>query len=484
MHIDVLLPVVDELASLLVGARVDRVIQGRGDTGIYIFFSIHRNTHIVLLSPQRSMPRLHLVSRKPQSSDEPHPFILNLRSRLIGTRLADVVALNQDRIVEMRFSGGYKSYSLIFELTGSSANLFFTDEDLRILSVYYPVSASDHSQRLLLPGSRYTPLQKKTESVPPQRSPLAIGSSANRSVEEYYEHLVQRQGLTSMRAEIRSALRKAVVRTERRLIALNKDMAAVQDADGFRKKGDLILANLHRLKTGMEHADLMGYDGTAVSVLLDPKRSPSQNAELYFRKYKKAKKGQPLIQSRLISSEEEMSFLRLKMHETDEAGEIGALLELRKECAERGYLSRGSRVIRVSTPKAIAGIKKIIFREWEIYIGKSAAGNDYLTKILARPDDFWLHAEGLPGSHVLIKNPRKTEIPREILLYAASLAARHSKGKHAAKVPVTYTSARYVSKPKGAKPGLVMLSQRKTVMVRPADDEPQNVGEKKDAEND
>ena len=91
-------------------------------------------------------------------------------------------------------------------------------------------------------------------------------------------------------------------------------------------------------------------------------------------------------------------------------------------------------------------------------MGKSAAGNDYITMKLARPDDLWLHAEGMSGSHVVVRNPGKRDIPDGVLRKAASLAAWYSKGKNSAKVPVAYTRAAYVKKPKGAAPGSVVLN--------------------------
>jgi len=103
MHVDVIFPVVEELASLLKGARVERVLQGKEDRGLYLLFRRNRENRILLISPQRSMPRLHLVCKKPQSTDEPHPLVLNLRSRLVGTRVTNVEVLNQDRVVEIRF---------------------------------------------------------------------------------------------------------------------------------------------------------------------------------------------------------------------------------------------------------------------------------------------------------------------------------------------------------------------------------------------
>lgn len=472
MHFDVLIPVVDELASLLIGARVERVLQGKEGGGLYLLFHRNRGNSILLLSPERCMPRMHLVSKKPQSSDEPHPLVLNLRSRLIGSRVIQVAILNQDRVVEIRFAKDSSAYSLIFELTGASSNLFFIDAEQKILSVYHHVSASEHSSRLLLPGSRYLPPQKKEPSLTPQRTAfLDAAYPPNRSAEAYYERLAEQQQIASLRSQIRSSLKKAIVRTERRHAALSEDLRAVQEAEDFRKKGDLVLANLQQLKTGMESADLVGYDGVRTLVKLEPRRTPSQNAELYFKKYKKARTGYPLIRDRMDRTEEEISFLRAQRTELEDAATMEALIELRANLLDRGYLDQGRKGNRKAAITPAAGIRKIIFQGWEIYVGKSASGNDHIIQKLAHPDDLWLHAEGLPGSHVLVKNPRKTDIPNDVLLYAASLAAQYSKGKNAVKVPVTYTRARFVSKPKGAKSGLVVLSQRKTVMVKPGHDE-------------
>lgn len=126
---------------------------------------------------------------------------------------------------------------------------------------------------------------------------------------------------------------------------------------------------------------------------------------------------------------------------------------------------------QVKHPRALASApdpyREIWFQGWEILVGRNARGNDHITTKIARGSDLWFHAEGLPGSHVLIRNPRSVEIPQDVLERAASLAAFYSRGRNAGKVPVTYAFARSVRKPKGAKPGLVVLSERRTMMAVP-----------------
>jgi predicted ribosome quality control (RQC) complex YloA/Tae2 family protein len=469
MRLDILLSVVEELSLLLTGARVERVLQGE-DRALYLLFRNNRTNYALLLSPLRALPRLHLASAKPRSSSDPHPLVLHLRSRITGARLASVSLLNQDRVVELRFAKPESECCLVFEVTGPSANLFLLDADGRILAAYHPVSAGGNAPRTLLPGARYVPPAVKTFILPNEAAPRRDDSvSPNKAVEADYERLARERQTAAVRSQLRSAVKKSLARAERLHAALSRDLEGVQDAETFRIKGDLILANLPLLNTGMANAELAGYDGSVAAVELDPRFTPARNAELYFKKYKKAKAGGPVIRSRLFEAEKKVSLLRLMLDELEQAVDLDVLRSLLARFPGRGITRKGGGPKREAAADTPPGVKKIEYHGWEILVGRSGAGNDLLTTKLARPDDLWLHAEGLPGSHVLVRNPNRSEVPADILLKAAALAAMFSKGKTAVKVPVTYTPARFVKKPRGAKPGLVTLSQRKTIMVKPDD---------------
>jgi predicted ribosome quality control (RQC) complex YloA/Tae2 family protein len=249
---------------------------------------------------------------------------------------------------------------------------------------------------------------------------------------------------------------------------LSGDLQSADRVEEYRQAGDLVLAHLKELRTGMERADLVGYDGSTVTVILDPKRSPSGNAELYFKKYKKARMGRDIIAARLRRTNDEASYLKSLFNDIEQAQDVDALMSIRSELVAQGRLEQ-KQVLHKKMRQGTASpaIRKIMFNGWEILVGKSAAGNDQLTMKIARPDDLWLHAEGMPGSHVIVRNPNAGTIPPDVLVKAAALAAFHSKGRNAGKVPVTYTRAGLVKKPRGAKPGLVMLQERRSLMVKP-----------------
>jgi len=323
----------------------------------------------------------------------------------------------------------------------------------------------------MLPGLLY--------QLPEKRSPGNVSSkdtvlreleqtvTPNSAAERYYERLIDEGMATSLRNELRSRLRYALAKTERLSNALSRDLHSADQCEEYRKLGDLILANLDKIRPGMEQVGLTAYDGVTTVVPLDPKRSPARNAELYFKKYKKAKAGRNIIMTRLSRAREELSYMQTMQLRLDHAKEYTYLIAIRAELAERGYVKPDEDKRPAQREDTSPVYRKIDFLGWEILVGKSAAGNDYITMKIARPDDLWLHAEGLPGSHVVVRNPRGADIPYEVLLKAASLAAYYCKGRNSGKVSVTFTRAGFVRKPKSAKPGMVILTDRKSIMVKP-----------------
>ncbi|MFA5072354.1 MAG: NFACT family protein [Nitrospirota bacterium] len=459
--------IVQELALLLSDSRVQRVYQG-AEGNLYLILHREKKNFFLLLSPDRAVPRLHLVSVKPTASFHPNPFALFLKSHIAGTRIAAITLLNEDRIVEIRFTGQDKAYRLVFELMGAFSNLLLCDDSSKILAVYYPSPAT--ALRPLLPGFSYSLPEKKYKPGTVLKidgySKDETGISSNREAELFYQEQQEQRQFSLMQTRVSSCIRKALSKLERKITALTSDLDSAMRIEEYKQAGNLILANLRNLKTGMEQTELHDYEGKAISIVLDPRLSPQRNADRYFKKYKKMKAGYTIISQRLAEAKKEFTFLNALQSDLAQAQGYDDVMQIQSRLASRGYWKiKKEATSREQTPSF--GYKKILFQGWEILVGKSAKGNDYITTGLASPDDIWLHAEGMPGSHVLIRNPHKADIPDDVLVKAAAFAAFHSKGKNAGKVSVTYTQARFVKKPKGAKPGLVTLTERKSIMVRP-----------------
>lgn len=478
MDLAILVKVVDELASLLPGARVDKVVQA-ADHNLCLALHQKRKNYFLFLSPERALPRIHLVSRKPSGATVAAGFFLSLKKHLTGGRVDGIRLVNGDRVAELQFSTRGEMYALIFELIGSSANLLLTDQQHTILAVFRPVPPGDKVRRPFLTGLHYDPPAPRPGSFAAKAGvvPLFLPEDqtgpapVNRAVEKWYERTVTEQETSSLRQELVSVVRKAAERAVRRRDAVEKDVAGAEQGDTFRLMGELLLANKHLIAKGQLAAELADYDGTMVSVALDPTRSPAGNAGRYFQRYKKAKAGLAVMRERFAEARDEAVFLTAVREDLRSIGDRDGLLAIRSLLARRGYIREGAGKVPGTRTLSAPPFRTIVHEGWEILVGKSAAGNDYVTMKLARPDDLWLHAEGMPGSHVVVRNPGKRDIPEGVLKKAASLAAWYSKGKNSAKVPVAYTRAAFVKKPKGATPGTVVLTERKTMMAVPESDE-------------
>jgi predicted ribosome quality control (RQC) complex YloA/Tae2 family protein len=477
LDLDILVKVVDELAAILPGARVDKVVQG-SDHDLFLVLHQGQRNYFLFLSPQRALPRIHLVFRKPSGTTVAAGFFLSLKKHLTGGRVDGIRLVNGDRVAELQFSTRGAVHVLIFELIGSSANLLLADHQHTILAVFRPVPPGDRVRRPLLPGMSYEPpeprpgLSGTKSKVAPLSRPEGYTGPApvNRAVEMWYERTVAEQETSSLRRELVTVVRRAAGKAVRRREAVAKDVAGAEQGDNYRLMGELVLANKHLLAKGQPAAELSGYDGTTVSVALDPSRSPVENAGKYFQRYKKAKAGLAVMRERFAGARDEAAFLTSVQDDLHTAGDREGLLAIRSLLARRGYVREGAGKVSGTRTVSAPPFRTVRHEGWEILVGKSAAGNDYITMKLARPDDLWLHAEGMPGSHVVVRNPGKRDVPDGVLKKAASLAAWYSKGKNSAKVPVAYTRAAYVKKPKGAAPGSVVLTERKTMMAIPESD--------------
>ena len=359
MDLAILEKVVDELASLLTGARVDKVVQS-SDHDLILVLHRQRSSHFLLLSPQRALPRIHLVSRKPSGTAITAGFFLSLKKHLTGGRIDGIRLVNGDRVAELQFSTRGAVYVLIFELIGSSANIILADGQHTMLAVFRPVPPGDGIRRPLLPGMSYEPPQPRTGPPPtkgravPLSPPEGYAGPApvNRAVEMWYERTVAERDRSSLRQELVSVVAKAAKKAVRRRDAVAKDVAGAEQGDTFRLMGELLLANKHLLAKGQLAAELSGYDGTTMSVALDPTRSPAENANKYFQRYKKAKAGLAVMRERFAEARDEAAFLASVQEELRAAEDRNALLDIRSRLARRGYVKEAGG--KVSGTRAVA----------------------------------------------------------------------------------------------------------------------------------
>lgn len=238
----------------------------------------------------------------------------------------------------------------------------------------------------------------------------------------------------------------------------------------YQKIGELILAQPQVIQSGASTCQLVDYfdpDLQTVEVSIDPQLNAQENAEAYFQKAKDFDRKQ-------AKRRERAQEIRRQLKELYQLKEELAAIDSYRELEKLELRLKSQNLLQKSEEEAQQlrlPYKKFGYKDWEIWVGRSARDNDALSFKHAHKEDWWLHVQGYAGSHVVIRNPqRRDSIPPEVLEFAARLAVTHSEAKHASYVPVLYTRVKYVRKPRKAPPGTVIPDRTKTIYADPIRD--------------
>lgn len=256
-------------------------------------------------------------------------------------------------------------------------------------------------------------------------------------------------------------------RTERKLAIRLCDLKKCENRERLRVYGELLKANLYRIKAGSAFFEAENYydNMNIVKIPLDPALSPQKNAAKYFKDYKKTYTAEQKLTTLTEKDREEIVYFDSVLDSISRSESISDITEIRDELADAGYIKRSAQ--KRSKQSAALKFKEYTSAEgYKILVGRNNRENDYLTTVLAGKNDLWFHTKNIPGSHVIVFSGGE-EISEDTVIKAARLAAENSKGAGSSNVPVDYTQIKYVKKPSGAKPGMVIYKTNKTVYVTP-----------------
>lgn len=444
------------------------------------------------LSADPEGPRLHLQFARVRRAPGPAgPFYRNLKRELEGSRLSELSQLNQDRVVRLSFEGGAQGSdrALVLELFGRRANLILLDAEGRILDLLEPPKSRGSGERLELgspwsapsganPGTEGEGLaelaarERSASGEPePEAQPLALTRGAQRLAERaplslfVEEHLGERARLALLERSAKqlcARLERKLARARKQLEGLAKKRAAAQEADRLRMDGELLKAELGRLRRGLDSVEVQDWfspDAAARTIALDPKLAPRENVERIFARYRKLQRSAANVEGEIERAKDRRLELERMLERA--RGPEADPFELELEARQRGLLE----ALQVADPRRRpAPTPRSPYRTFagtrgsQIRVGKSAADNDQLTFRHAAGNDLWLHTADAPGSHVVLRLAKGAEPDPEELLDAAHLAAHFSPLKDARRVSVHVARRKQVKKPRRAKPGLVSVA--------------------------
>lgn len=454
----------------------------------------------LLLSADPSRPRLHMIARTVRELEKaalsPTPFALMLRKNLGGGTLRRLARDEGERVVRFDFSvpdaaGDEHTATLVAQLTGRTSNLFLLDERGRVVASLRPARGEGQTEGELYspPLKRETTMPEPVESKPARRTadiPRHGFSSLSEALDRHYQKLDAERAFDTRAASASARLRQQISSQRKLRDNLARDLAAHGDADEHRRAGDLLLANIGtavRVGGRVRLTDFYAEETPTVEMEVDENRSLQDEAARRFARYTKAKRAAREISERLEKIEPELAALeerRAGLERIIAARDSAALEEFdggKKATGAKSGATRAKTAERAKASKKDSADRGRTLRRYrssdgyEIVVGRGARENDEVTFRVARSYDTWMHAADYPGSHVVVRARGRDEpVPHRTLIEAARLAAHFSQARKDAKVAVNYTQRKFVSKPRGAAPGLVYLSSFRTLLVEPAEE--------------
>ncbi len=302
--------------------------------------------------------------------------------------------------------------------------------------------------------------------------------TANELLDSFFEVSASSDRMKQRSRDLLKTLNTAYERVSRKLETRKKELAECSEREKFRVCGDLINANIFRLEKGMTVCTLEDfYTGEPREITLDARLSPAQNAQKYYAEYRKLCNAEEKLGELIKKGLDELKYLDSVLDCVSRTEGEAELSEIRRELREQGYIKgapRGDETKR----KLSEPLKFRSTDGFEILVGKNNRQNDQLTLKTAKASDIWLHTQNIAGSHVIVRTNGQTPTERT-LFEAAQLAAYHSKGRSGSGVPVDYTAVKFVKKPAGAKPGMVIFTNNKTLYVTPSKEFVEKLSEKR-----
>ncbi|MGB6607198.1 MAG: NFACT family protein [Atribacterota bacterium] len=298
-------------------------------------------------------------------------------------------------------------------------------------------------------------------------------TNANSCLESLFIELEKEREILSIQNKLDQIIRKNMLKINNKINDCQKKLEEVKNCENYKISGELIKANLSGIKRGDREINVINYYSPrqeSITIPLNERFTPLENARLYFKKYRKTKDSFQIIFEQLKNHGQKLARLtELQKLYKQEINSLPNLLKIYNNLTKLGWAKKTTAPLKKTKNETnrLAPVKYISKDGWEIYVGKSNLQNDFLTFKLASGNDTWLHAKNIQGSHVIIKNKgSKQSLPLDTLIQAANLAAYFSKAKKADKVLVDYTFKKYVKKPKNAKPGMVIYSQEKSLWIK------------------
>ena len=294
----------------------------------------------------------------------------------------------------------------------------------------------------------------------PRTEPVAAISAA---MWLYFQQRLTADAYAAARRRVHDLIYEAQSRVEHALAQVSRQRVDQEQVKALRQAGELLLTYQSRIDRGAREITVPGFDGEPRTIDLDPQLTPVENAQAYFKRYRKAARAAEEIPARIRALEADRHYLEQLEADLALAESRPEIDAVHEALVEAGWAAREP---RHSSSGMVSGPRRFDVGGFPVFVGRNAAQNDQVTFQRGGPEDLWLHVRGRPGAHVIIKTDRR-EVPDEVVDDAAALAAYYSAARDSDAVDVDVTERRFVKRAPGGRPGLVTYRNESTLLVSP-----------------
>lgn len=458
--------VLEELA--ISGSFVQNIVQPSFDAlALYLYKEGRAQTLFISLASGSC--RLHETRRKIPKNPKPLRFMELLKKRILGAKIVDAKQLGQERIVQLELEKNDERLFLFIRLWSGAANILLTDSDFGIIDAFYrrPKKGEISGQLFSLPlpregekGRDYD--LRSFESLADFGLDISL-LSLSEKIEKWYEFCGAQLSVESLVEKVEKHFAQKIAGIEKLLQSIEAKKEAFSNREALKIRGDLILSNAHLIEKEQKILRCLDYTtNTEIEILLDSTKNAQENANEFYKQYKKAETG----------------FEALAIEEKKLEKEKQTLFEEKEAILLEGNPLRLEQVLRkIETPKQVAEVERpglwFDFQDWTIIVGRNARENDELLRHYARGLDTWLHTRDVQGGFVFIKNKPGKTIPLPVLIAAGNLAVYFSKARSEARADLYYTQVKHLKRARGGKKsekssltGKVLPSHEKNLFIQ------------------
>lgn len=469
----------EENIDFFLNARIQKVqqptrqellfgLRNQGETRKFYININPQFFHICFMSSGNEKRRFIEIPKQPPM------FCMLIRKYLEGAKIAKVVQPQGERILEFYFET-YNELSekiylcLAIELMGKHSNIVLYNYDTNvIIGCAHNVGSDKSRERELIGGLPYAyPLRQNNRNFSGLSTMLEGQTSVNDFIDNHFATMQEQEKVKNIKSKLLTIIKAKIKKNNVALEKIKKQSTTSEKADLYRKKGDLIMANLFHNKDFSSFIEIIDYESNSqVKIELDEKTTLKENANKFFKLYSKAKTSNLKSQEMIDNVKIDQEYFEQILYSIEEAQTLSDLLEIQEELGI-GEKQIGKKGKNEKSDKGKTSISPLIINHppFTIYVGKNNKQNDYIVSKLSRDEDIWFHVHNCAGSHVLLRVEAGQEITDEIIFECAKLAKEYSSAKNSSKVGVIYTKRKFLKKPSGANLGYVIYKNEKEIIV-------------------